>query len=1319
MRRRISRFTERLKKRKLAPSDGTSPSPAPTSNDDLLRSTPPPSALPSVQSGAVTIVASIRPNDDTWALAFEMAQEREGKLMLAYEEYLSTLQDDNAAGGGLSIPEFITSIVKRALEEREKKKWCVSLLGTDIEVRAQAERLAKFLLWSDSIVKAAVSSQPYAALAWSGVSLLLPLVTSSITQNEAMLKGFNSISDVQMYWRICEESHLPSLNKLSYQQPLAKLYSFIIEYQARVICHLSKGQLSRAWNDTISPEEWDKGIQQIDQLDQGCRDILSLAIAHQIERHWKEQLNEMQESRVFLDKIYNTLLESGMDAQKSYEDKNERELLQLLASDYQGYKDFNPKRVEGTCEWFFTDERFRNWRDSNASSLLWVSAGPGCGKSVLSRALIDERRLSTNVTTSTVCYFFFKDGDESRMYAHNALCAILHQLFTHDLTGSLIAQAQSSQKNFGETLTRNFSELWGILVRCANSSSLGEIVCAIDGLDECHADTRTGFIRKLQEYYGHPSERSSKLKFFITSRPYDTIEAPFKKLSGATTYLRFDGDEKSADISREINLVIDVAVTDITQEFKDKDRLRIIDRLKSMEHRTYLWLHLTLDIIKKSPSEYGRRIDVETLLSGLPSEVSEAYEKMLNGSKRHAYTEALLQILLAATRPLTLEEVNFALTLATKKQPFDSHDALEAELWPSNNFKNDVKNLCGLFISVYDGKLSFIHQTAREFLVHPTRHGEWQGRFNNMAKSHGRLSSICMQYLLLRGFSTDYIKTHKYRSFISPYPFLSYAAEFWPFHYRSQETAEAILSQNDALMLCCAPNVWAPIYLESWPDLTIASLLGLEQVVRELLLKKTNTATDLHQSLYFASESGYEAIVRILLDNGADVNAHGWGTALTAASGNGHKETVQILLDNGADVNIRGDIGSPLKRASERNHKEIVQMLLDSGADIDNGKDFPLCAASGMGHKEIVQILLCYGPDVNAYSRWGTPLKRASEHGHKEIVQMLLESGADIDNGKDFPLCEASEHGHKEIVQILLRYGPDVNAYSRWGTPLVSASRRGHKEIVQMLLDNGADINKGTPLRSASKSGHKEIVQMLLDCGVEVNVESSDGTALKAASENGHEDIVQILLKYGADVNIGSEAGTALQAASENGHKEIVQILLDKGAAVNASGFNGNTALIKASDRGYKEIVQILLDNGVDVSAQGDSGSTALWVASCSGHEEVVQILINNGADVNAQDEDGNTALWAAATGNHQEIVQMLLKHGADVNADLEIVGGSLLRISAALGQQEMVQILLDNCTGVNDQKILGSAIEAAAASGHEGIEQMLREKRAVCSVGM
>lgn len=134
-------------------------------------------------------------------------------------------------------------------------------------------------------------------------------------------------------------------------------------------------------------------------------------------------------------------------------------LLQTLASDYKSDKDSISTRVPGTCEWVFEDKKFLEWRTTKQSSLLWISAGPGCGKSVLSRCLIDERRLCTNVMTSTVCYFFFKDGQEQRSKGANAISAILHQLFEKKSGSSLLMHAFLNYRNYGEKLPNMFSEL--------------------------------------------------------------------------------------------------------------------------------------------------------------------------------------------------------------------------------------------------------------------------------------------------------------------------------------------------------------------------------------------------------------------------------------------------------------------------------------------------------------------------------------------------------------------------------------------------------------------------------------------------------------------------------------------------------------------------------------------------------------------------------------------------------------------------------------------------------------------------------------------
>ncbi|KAL4767455.1 hypothetical protein BDW60DRAFT_220489 [Aspergillus nidulans var. acristatus] len=644
---------------------------------------------------------------DLWARAYEIFEQREPELLAAFKKHLNCSSRNANTSGEFSDQKWVESTVNTLLKDREEKQLRVSILGHDIRIRAQVERLAKLLLWADPIVKTAVSTQPYAALAWSGVSLLLPLLTIGTTQNEAMLQGFNSIGDLQVYWQICEKTYLCSAHQQHYQgliQPLTKLYSYIIEYQARVICHLSRAQVSRAWHDIASSNEWTVTIETINKLDEYCRArFIPVGEQEEIRKNRDSQLQKMQEK-----------------------DEKEMRLLQDLAAaagDYKRYKDVNPKRVPGTCEWFLRDEKFHNWRDNELPALLWVSAGPGRGKS---------------------------EGGHGRMDGAHALCAILHQLFTSPSTSSLIKYALRRHKENGTALTEKLSVLWEVLAECLISPDAGDIICIFDALDECKPESRREMIEILEKLFHLCETRScpSSLKVLVTSRPYDSIENAFESLLEPSTCLRFDGDDKSEQIREEIDLVIDARVPDIARGFAADDQRKITERLKGMQNRTYLWLHLTFDIIEKSPARYGRRSDVEKLLSNLPSRVSDAYEKILSRSTDQSQTETLLQIILAAAQPLTLEEANIALTIVLEERDFESHAALESELWPRNKFQSVVTNLCGLFISVYDRRLSFIHQTAREFLASRERQGTWEGRIN-LAKSHSTISRACLRYLTL------------------------------------------------------------------------------------------------------------------------------------------------------------------------------------------------------------------------------------------------------------------------------------------------------------------------------------------------------------------------------------------------------------------------------------------------------------------------------------------------------------------------------------------------------------------------------------------
>lgn len=97
------------------------------------------------------------------------------------------------------------------------------------------------------------------------------------------------------------------------------------------------------------------------------------------------------------------------------------------------------------------DQSFLDWGDSD-SDILWVSAGPKRGKSVLSQTLVDEEHLNritisnsaTQSSESIVTYLFFRES-AGRINGAQAPCAILLRLLLTSSPTSLAAKEAVNQ----------------------------------------------------------------------------------------------------------------------------------------------------------------------------------------------------------------------------------------------------------------------------------------------------------------------------------------------------------------------------------------------------------------------------------------------------------------------------------------------------------------------------------------------------------------------------------------------------------------------------------------------------------------------------------------------------------------------------------------------------------------------------------------------------------------------------------------------------------------------------------------------------------
>lgn len=117
--------------------------------------------------------------------AYKTLESRDPDLVADYACCLDSARTSTPIHRSLS-PKLIEAIIEQNLQDNEAKKLVFDLGSKSIKVREQGERLIKFILWSDGFISAAVSAQPYAALAWSGVSFLLP-VCFLITQSRRQL----------------------------------------------------------------------------------------------------------------------------------------------------------------------------------------------------------------------------------------------------------------------------------------------------------------------------------------------------------------------------------------------------------------------------------------------------------------------------------------------------------------------------------------------------------------------------------------------------------------------------------------------------------------------------------------------------------------------------------------------------------------------------------------------------------------------------------------------------------------------------------------------------------------------------------------------------------------------------------------------------------------------------------------------------------------------------------------------------------------------------------------------------------------------------
>lgn len=224
--------------------------------------------------------------------------------------------------------------------------------------------------------------------------------------------------------------------------------------------------------------------------------------------------------------------------------------------------------------------------------------------------------------------------------------------------------------------------------------------------------------------------------------------------------------------------------------------------------------------------------------------------------------------------------------------------------------------------------------------------------------------------------------------------------------------------------------------------LTLAATIGHFEIVQELIVAGANPNATNAAGVAAIHVARDPATLVLLINAGADIDAPSetrGTTPLHAASASGIVAMVKVLLDRGADVNpVDANEETALMAAVKNRAVAIVRELIAAGADIERRNKYGSTALllatqeSSRSCLQIAETLIKAGANVNVVRRDGmTALRYACWKGDRSIVSMLICAGADVnyaseagDTALTTLICEGPKDRHA-MARLLLQAGAD------------------------------------------------------------------------------------------------------------------------------------------------------------------------------------------------------------------------------------------------------------------------------------------------------
>ena len=333
------------------------------------------------------------------------------------------------------------------------------------------------------------------------------------------------ITDLVARHRIVDEHlsrgslpHGPDLDsKVEYRVILIKLYTKVLEFQAKAACYLSHGTLTRFARNIPKVDDWRTLQSSIVRIETECREYMSLNFALEQKSSLRvliESLDEQEEKLTDLIADRHLQQDAALTVTRFISDIS-------VGQDHEDIRSRLGSQYWNSSQWLFKSQQYLAWTSQDSSSTLWMQGPVGVGKSCMTSIVIQH--FLANAIDNRVAFFYC-----SQQHSNSAdvLRALLAQM-SYGTDGDLVQPVRKwFELQTGVPFRTNKKLHTSVLPHLSRKISpkecvelLDEIIpyttqttFIIDALDECHDQYE--LLRQLKEM----QEKFSNLKIFVSCR---------------------------------------------------------------------------------------------------------------------------------------------------------------------------------------------------------------------------------------------------------------------------------------------------------------------------------------------------------------------------------------------------------------------------------------------------------------------------------------------------------------------------------------------------------------------------------------------------------------------------------------------------------------------------------------------------------------------------------------------------------------------------------------------------------------------------------